>query len=196
MSTTFRKLTPFTDQFATVRKAWLHNSTLSFTARGILGAIVAFDPGAVVTPETIMAMSPDSSDVIESALCELTEAGYLVFDEISGDTYLDDPDPIVRPEPVAGRVSASSQSVVYYLQAASGDIKIGFSASLPRRLDKLREEHGPLTLLATEPGGWHREQGRHEQFAEYRIRPDREWFRPSPDLLQHIAELPLSAVTA
>lgn len=199
MTSFFRKRNDLTDQFATIRKAWLHNTALSFAARGILAAITAMDEGTAVTPESIAAMSPESDEVIKSALRELTEAGYLTFGYVEGDVYLDDPDPIAVPEPVTRVRLSSSQgpsSFVYYLQSESGNIKIGFSAHLQKRIGKLQEEHGPLALLATEPGGWHREKELHRKFAAHRIRPDREWFRPGGDLLEHISVLAGRKVSA
>lgn len=213
MTSRFRKLPSFQDQHAVIRKAWLHDSSLSFAARGILGAVAALEPGTYVDTQAIADMSTDSVDMVESALRELTDAGYLTFGDVPGDLFLDDPhppvqqtsvpantcqpptfNPDVRPPRYSGRQKHAS--VVYYLRRESGDIKVGFSERLHARRGELEEEHGPLDLLGTEPGGWYREHELHQQFAAHRVRPDREWFRPGPALLQHIAGLSQAEVSA
>jgi len=76
-------------------------------------------------------------------------------------------------------------AVVYYLQRATdGAIKIGTSTNLTSRLSRLREKHGTLTVLATEPGSYALEVSRHEQFASLGL--GGEWFRPCVELLEHI----------
>jgi len=180
-----------TDEYVTIRTAWLHNNGLSFCARGILAAVAALDEGAYLTPGSIAAMSRESADTVGAALRELEDNGYLSFADAEGDVYLNDPHPFERPAQTVFQ-SANNMtpiSVVYYLQSTSGHVKIGFSAHLTARLRKLRDEHGELLVLATEPGGWHREQELHRIFDAHRVRPDREWFWPGDDLLQHIADL-------
>jgi helix-turn-helix protein len=72
--------------------------------------------------------------------------------------------------------------VVYYLRF--GDrIKIGTTVGLTARLSNIPHNE----LLATEPGGSDVETARHRQFAALRIY--REWFRPGPVLVDHIAAL-------
>lgn len=79
--------------------------------------------------------------------------------------------------------------VVYYLQREDGAVKIGFSAALEKRIATLEKVHGPLTLLATERGQWMAEQKRHREFHRFRISWEGEWFRPAPELMEHIAIL-------
>jgi excisionase family DNA binding protein len=83
------------------------------------------------------------------------------------------------------RVAAESpieRPRVYYIRF--GDrIKIGTTKCLTARLSDLPHDE----VLATEPGGRDVETRRHRQFAAQKIR--REWFRPDPVLLEHIAAL-------
>ena len=80
--------------------------------------------------------------------------------------------------------TAARPSVVYYIRF--GDrIKIGTTVNIRSRLDDLPHDR----LLATEPGGHDLESQRHAQFAEHCITG--EWFRPAPELLAHVASLPL-----
>lgn len=72
--------------------------------------------------------------------------------------------------------------VVYYLELAGGDIKIGYTANLKQRLMDLRRPAD--ALLATESGGREVEARRHAQFADERL-GRREDFKASPRLLAH-----------
>lgn len=72
--------------------------------------------------------------------------------------------------------------VVYYMRI--GDrVKIGWSASLRRRL----ENFNPEELMALERGGQTVESKRHRQFAH--LRTHGEWFRLEGSLLDHINKL-------
>lgn len=77
-----------------------------------------------------------------------------------------------------------TDSVVYYIRR--GDhIKIGRTTNFRHRMSPLR----PDAVLAVEPGGAALETERHQQFRRHHVRdhPDGiEWFRPGPDLLEHI----------
>lgn len=76
--------------------------------------------------------------------------------------------------------------VVYYLDLASGDVKIGFTTNLAMRVQALRR---PMSaVMATESGGRDVEAERHRQFAGERI-GRREDFAASPRLLAHIWQL-------
>lgn len=76
-------------------------------------------------------------------------------------------------------------STVYYVRRADGLIKIGYtSRDLRYRLSNLRQEHGPLEVLATHKGGYAAEQANHRRFAALRVTG--EWFRPESALLAHI----------
>lgn len=76
---------------------------------------------------------------------------------------------------------------IYFVQAASGPIKIGFSTNPPSRVETLRTaHHEELTLLGTIAGDPGREAFWHRAFAGDHIRG--EWFRPSAALLDAIAQ--------
>lgn len=73
--------------------------------------------------------------------------------------------------------------IVYYLRF--GDrIKIGTTTNLAVRLKVIPHDE----LLATEPGGYEREQTRHREFGHCQVL--NEWFRgDDPKLLAHIGQL-------
>lgn len=73
---------------------------------------------------------------------------------------------------------------VYYLEVGER-IKVGFSADLKRRM---RQYPPGSRLLAIEPGDYDVELRRHRQFVGSKTE-GREWFRPTSDLLEHIATL-------
>ena len=70
---------------------------------------------------------------------------------------------------------------VYYVRKGER-FKIGYTEWLRARMLKLR----PDELLAVEPGGRDLETRRHHMFADERITPRGEWFRPSERLILHI----------
>ena len=74
--------------------------------------------------------------------------------------------------------------VVYYIQRPQG-IKIGHTVNLGRRMRELRVRE----VLAIEPGSRSTELERHAEFATDRIDRQSETFRPSPQLMAHIARL-------
>lgn len=76
--------------------------------------------------------------------------------------------------------------VVYYLERADGAVKIGCTANYPHRRVALVRRHGPLALVAWERGYYDVEEQRHQQFAHLRINPRAEWFRPEPELIDHL----------
>jgi hypothetical protein len=80
----------------------------------------------------------------------------------------------------------SREPKIYFIQAASGPIKIGTTKKrAQRRLEELQiANHETLTLLATIPGDQQTEVKLHEQFKHLLIRG--EWFRPGEDLLSYI----------
>jgi hypothetical protein len=73
--------------------------------------------------------------------------------------------------------------VVYYLRHG-GRIKIGTTASPRQRFQAIWHEQ----LLAFERGDRHLERRRHQQFAEDRFTGS-EWFRTTPRLEEHIAQV-------
>lgn len=73
---------------------------------------------------------------------------------------------------------------VYFLRVGER-IKIGYSVDVKRRM---RAYPPGCQLLAVEPGDRELERQRHQQFAGSRT-DGREWFRPTPDLLEMVAEI-------
>jgi hypothetical protein len=74
---------------------------------------------------------------------------------------------------------------IYFVQAASGPIKIGMAKNAERRVRALRtSSHEPLTLLASFSGEPAIERALHRRFASLRL--SGEWFRPEPELLRLI----------
>jgi hypothetical protein len=77
------------------------------------------------------------------------------------------------------------EHVVYFVQAATGQIKIGTTAYLERRLAILRGQSPvEITLLANVSGKRVDEYALHTQFAAHRLHG--EWFEPHPDILAEI----------
>jgi hypothetical protein len=81
------------------------------------------------------------------------------------------------------------RSCVYFMQQASGGpIKIGFTTNLAARVASIQTATpGAIRVLATIPGGSSLEGFLHWRFERDKIRG--EWFAPSPELLQLIAEV-------
>lgn len=73
-------------------------------------------------------------------------------------------------------------SQVYFIRSADGLVKIGTSSDVSKRLKALSTAHGAnLELLGSVPGGHEIERAFHVRWAECRV--NREWFRPSDDML-------------
>jgi hypothetical protein len=92
-----------------------------------------------------------------------------------------------RPE---GFVAPSKRSgeLVYFVQAETGQIKIGLARDVEKRVAQLRTGSPvQITLLAVTDGGQPREFTYHQRFAEHRLHG--EWFRPNPDILAEIERL-------
>jgi hypothetical protein len=81
------------------------------------------------------------------------------------------------------------QPVVYYLERIDrpGQIKIGTTGDLRKRLQDIGSRGRTVTLLATEPGGVAIERKRHAQFAEMRL--DGEWFSAAGPLTRYVEHL-------
>lgn len=73
---------------------------------------------------------------------------------------------------------------VYYVRLKHGDIKIGYTHNIARRLVGLRLPAD--ALLAAEPGDIHLEKMRHAQFKHLRLGRTED-FDPADDLMRHIA---------
>lgn len=87
---------------------------------------------------------------------------------------------------------SAPQSVVYYLGDPDSQlVKIGTSTKLKARLAVIRMPRPKVLLLATEPGTYTTENTRHRQFRSHQapLPGEREWFRKTPLLMEHIARL-------
>lgn len=74
---------------------------------------------------------------------------------------------------------------IYFVAAADGNIKIGKSRDVPRRLAEMQVgQAGALRLLAVMPGSSAHERALHAAFAGHKIRG--EWFAPTAALLAFI----------
>lgn len=80
----------------------------------------------------------------------------------------------------------SESSVVYYVQDADGQIKIGTTTQFEGRLKVLRRDFGVTKVLARHCGDMDREKLLHFAFRHWRITPRGEWFRRGKPLLAHI----------
>lgn len=85
----------------------------------------------------------------------------------------------------------SLASWVYFVQSSiGGPVKIGRSSNPIARLSALQTAHPhPLRIIAKMAGGIEVERSLHRLFAASRIRPDGEWFNPTPDLVAFIKEI-------
>lgn len=85
------------------------------------------------------------------------------------------------------RFCADGTGKMYFVQAESGPIKIGFTTKrMPGRLQELQcGSHETLRVLAAVESTPDEEKRTHDMFVHLRIRG--EWFRPLPELLEFIA---------
>lgn len=91
--------------------------------------------------------------------------------------------PMPEPPPIV-----RAPKSVYFAQAPNGEIKIGTSCEVPRRLASLGYTlRVRLRLLATTPGAYSREREMHARFAACHLHG--EWFAPAPELLAFIETL-------
>ena len=92
-----------------------------------------------------------------------------------------------KPAPVS-RELRSAASLAYFIQAETGQIKIGLAKDPRERLRTLQTGSPvALRLLAFIAGGYDAEQGYHARFAAHRLHG--EWFAPHPDILAEITRL-------
>jgi len=85
-------------------------------------------------------------------------------------------------------LAARPSEVVYFIQAETGQIKIGIARDLGVRLKTLRTMCPVgLAVLAATNGGQPAESGYHDCFAAHRLHG--EWFEPHPDILAEITRL-------
>lgn len=179
---------------------WALDADVSLPARAVLVAALALaytwsemSPAPVPVGE----LTPFAGDVgdLRSLLAESVAAGYVEVDSTDCVRFVPPQWPAQPagmppvPEGNVIRRPLTDTSVVYYLSRADAAVKVGFSDDLAQRIVNLSRKHGKLALLGTEPGGWDLEQKRHQQFAEHRIKPRAEWFRPGATLLAHVETL-------
>lgn len=135
--------------------------------------------------------APSAEDV-PFPICGLHAARLFrhVVDRLEGRTadrlgmlYFDLRERTKRTDEAAHRARAVKPKV-YYVQVGEY-IKIGYTKRLRERMTQYPPHK---RLLATEDGGRDREVERHNQFAGS-LAQGKEWFRPTPDLIDHINQL-------
>ncbi len=78
--------------------------------------------------------------------------------------------------------------IYFALNQKTGNVKIGFSNDVLRRIAQLRYEHGSAILLGSIEGGRAFETALHMAFSEFRVDElGREWFTDNPKLRRYIA---------
>lgn len=178
-----------------VTKADFYAAEISLAAKGLLGlyACLADDLKEVDLPD-LAARCCESPEEVAAVLRELEVAGLVATGE-AAERLAEGERARIAAEQAAWENAppappvVDERSVVYYLRRADGAIKIGFSIELDRRMSTLAEAYGPLELLASEPGGWHKENERHRQFERLRLHRNREWFKAERGLMSHIWSL-------
>lgn len=77
--------------------------------------------------------------------------------------------------------------MIYFLQRANGDIKIGFTEHYYQRRSTLKSKYGHLELIGYLDGRRAEERALHIQFAEFNTGTDgKEWFYPRVELMEFI----------
>lgn len=91
---------------------------------------------------------------------------------------------------------ADSEPIIYAISRSSdGAIKLGRTIGIFVRLRALKRQArmqgwGELTVLNLRPGGHDQEKKLHYKWANLRIDPRLEWFEPTDELLEDIANWP------
>jgi hypothetical protein len=94
-----------------------------------------------------------------------------------------------QPIPIKNDAAPGLIYFVTCMQSPNYPIKIGFTAGISFRLEKLQNGNpNLLTVLATYPGTFNDERTLHSYFQHLRVRG--EWFRRGDDLLEYIVTLP------
>ncbi len=84
-------------------------------------------------------------------------------------------------------VKLAYKPLIYFIQAESGAIKIGFTTDLTRRfLDLSIANHAQLTVLGVIYGGQNQEKKLHRQFEHLNLKG--EWFESALELLAFIEQ--------
>ena len=91
-------------------------------------------------------------------------------------------------EALAGESITSIGGVVYFIQRENGgDIKIGYTNDIERRLKTLQTGNADrLVVLGLIRGDQALEASLHRKFAIHRVRKDGEWFRPALEIKSYI----------
>lgn len=78
--------------------------------------------------------------------------------------------------------------MIYFVRSVeTGNIKIGCTGDVKKRIAQLTSEHGKLQLLGVLVGGRAFENALHRAFAEYRVEElGREWFKDNGSLRHYI----------
>lgn len=126
------------------------------------GTLLNFDQHVIFDPETIA----QTSDADLIAILRWWESrGPAIYEQF------------FEAEQRSNHPEEETAGVVYFLRREDGLTKIGYTRHRDSRYSRLREEHGPLEILAELPGDQPHalEAEMHEDFAQYRI--EGEWFK-------------------
>jgi phage replication O-like protein O len=96
--------------------------------------------------------------------------------------------PIQRRRSIARPQALSAVGYVYYIRAGKY-VKIGYSSDPWRRLSGIQSSRPNATLRAVEAGTRDLERERHAAFVDARLESNREWFRWTPEIAEHVAGL-------
>src|SRR5216683_1603393 len=84
---------------------------------------------------------------------------------------------------------STSRRFVYFVQAATGEIKIGLAIDVKKRLRELQIGCPiDLQLILAIPGTFRTEQHVHRLLAASRVRSNSEWFFPTDEVHQFLME--------
>lgn len=99
---------------------------------------------------------------------------------------------------VTKALDCNPDDLVYFLRLPNGNIKIGYTSQLPRRMQALTADFGGrLELIACTTGGLAKEQRLHNLFRDYRITEVQgEQFLPVPEILEYAVGLGVNSIGA
>lgn len=152
------------------------------------------DGGYIPPLEYIAYKSRLSIDEAKATLKSLWGKNELIItgdvDHISNKTWVRFPsylflsktttEPLLLPRKIA-----RDTRLVYFISGENGNIKIGITQDIVKRMESLQcGSSAKLKLLAVARGGAKYEKELHERFSQARVRG--EWFEPVPELLDLI----------